>query len=96
MGVPLVSLGAALLAVSAVGLGPPRPYAAVSRYTAQNARHSTTSGGSGRHRAPARPPVRPNAKDKNTIILTRVSCSSFPPSAPPPRPSDQPLVLYVD
>jgi hypothetical protein len=33
-GVPLASLGSALLPVSATGLGPPRPYAAVSRYTA--------------------------------------------------------------
>ena len=63
---------AALPPVSAAGLGLPRPYAAMSRYTAQNARHSTTSGGSGQHRAPARPPVRPGA---NTTI--KISPDSY-------------------
>jgi hypothetical protein len=38
-------------------------------------RHSTTSGGSGQHRAPARPPVLPNAKDKENSKLKNMQSS---------------------
>ena len=67
--------------VSAVGLGLPWPYAAVSRYAALKSGHSTTSGGSGQHRAPARPPVAPNAKAKNSSHASDINFYIYQPSS---------------
>jgi len=60
VGVPLAAFGSALLTVSAFGVGPPRPLSFLE--TCVSLKKAAR-----RHRAPARPPVRPNAPRRDSI-----------------------------